>query len=52
MVAALTVASALAAAGGAWIAARTDTARLSAAFTGLVLVVAVGTAAQALPALA
>ena len=52
VVAALTVASALAAAGGAWIAARTDTARLSAAFTGLVLVVAVGTAAQALPALA
>jgi uncharacterized membrane protein YfcA len=52
VVAALTVASALAAGGGAWIAARTDTARLSAAFTGLVLVVAVGTAAQAIPALA
>ncbi len=47
----LTAASALAAAGGAWVAARTDTSRLSAAFTGLVLVVAVGTAAQALPAL-
>lgn len=51
VVAALTVASALAAGGGAWVAARTDPARLSAAFTGLVLVVAVGTAAQSLSAL-
>ena len=40
-----------AAVGGARLAARTDTRRLSAAFTVLVLVVAVDTAAQALPAL-
>lgn len=48
---ALTVASALAAVVGARVAARVDTAKLQAAFTGLVLVVAVYTAAQAVPAL-
>ena len=47
----LTVTSAVAAVGGALIADRVDTRRLSMAFTGLVLGVAVFTAAQALPAL-
>lgn len=47
----LTAASALAAVVGARIAARTDTARLQAAFTVLVLAVAGYTASQALPAL-
>ena len=51
LVAALTVASALAAVAGASLAARVDTARLSLAFTGLVLAVAVYTALQAVPAL-
>lgn len=51
LVAALTAASAVAAVLGARLAARTDTRRLSGAFTGLVLVVAVVTATQALPAL-
>lgn len=50
-VAALTVAAALAAVGGARIADRADTRRLTAAFTGLVLTVAAYTAVQALPAL-
>ena len=50
-VVALTVAAALAAVGGARIADRVDTRRLSTAFTGLVLVVAAYTAVQALPAL-
>lgn len=48
---ALTVASALGAVAGARIAARVDTARLQAAFTALVLVVAVVMATQAFPAL-
>lgn len=51
LVAALTVAAALAAVAGARLADRVDTRRLSAAFTGLVLVVAAYTAATALPAL-
>jgi uncharacterized membrane protein YfcA len=51
LVAALTAASAVAAVAGAHLASRTDTRRLSGAFTGLVLVVAVATASQALPAL-
>lgn len=51
LVAALTVAAALAAVAGARLAARVDTRRLSAAFTALVLVVAAWTAATALPAL-
>ena len=51
-VAALTAAAAVAAVAGARVAGRTDTRRLSAAFTTLVLVVAAYTAAQALPALA
>jgi len=51
LVAALTVAAALAAVAGAHLAGRVDTRRLSAAFTGLVLVVAAHTAATALPAL-
>ncbi|QIK67845.1 sulfite exporter TauE/SafE family protein [Nocardioides sp. HDW12B] len=50
VVAALTVASVLAAVVGARVAARACPTQLSAAFTGLVLVVAAGTAAQALPA--
>lgn len=48
----LTAASAAGGVLGARLAARTDTRRLSAAFSGLVVVVAVATAAQALPALA
>ena len=48
---ALTVAAALGAVAGTRIAARTDTRRLSHAFTTLVLAVAAYTAAQALPAL-
>ena len=48
---ALTVASVVGGLVGARLAARTDTARLSAAFTVLVLGVAVYTAARALPAL-
>ncbi len=51
LVAALTGASAVAAIVGAKLAARIDTDRLSLAFTGLVLVVAVYTAFQAVPAL-
>ena len=51
LVAALTVTSALAAVAGARLAARIDTGRLTVAFTGLVLAVAVYTASQALPAL-
>ncbi len=51
LVLALTVASALAAVAGASLAARVDTGRLSLAFTGLVLAVAVYTALQAVPAL-
>lgn len=51
LVAALTVAAALAAVAGARLAARIDTRGLSAAFTALVLVVAAWTAATALPAL-
>jgi uncharacterized membrane protein YfcA len=51
LVVALTVAAALAAVAGARLADRVDTRRLSAAFTGLVLVVAAYTAATALPAL-
>lgn len=47
----LTLASALAAVAGACIADRADTRRLSAAFTALVLAVAVYTAARAAPAL-
>ena len=50
-VVALTVAASVAAVVGARIADRADTRRLSAAFTGLVLVVAGYTAAHALPAL-
>ena len=48
---ALTVAASVAAVVGTRIAAHADTRRLSAAFTGLVLIVAGYTAAQALPAL-
>ena len=48
---ALTAAAATAAVVGARVAARADTRRLSAAFTGLVLAVAAYTAVQALPAL-
>jgi uncharacterized membrane protein YfcA len=51
LVVALTAAAAAGALAGARIAARTDTRRLSAAFTVLVLVVATYTATQALPAL-
>jgi uncharacterized membrane protein YfcA len=51
-VAVLTAASAVAAVAGARLADRVDTARLQAAFTVLVLAVAVYTASQALPALA
>lgn len=47
----LTVASALAAVVGARLAARIDTGKLQAAFTVLVLVVAVFMAARALPGL-
>ena len=47
----LTAASAVAGVVGARLAARVDTRRLAAAFSGLVVVVAVATAAQALPAL-
>ncbi|GAA2140747.1 sulfite exporter TauE/SafE family protein [Nocardioides koreensis] len=47
----LTAASAVGGVLGARLAARADTRRLSAAFSGLVLAVAVATAAQALPAL-
>ncbi len=50
-VVALTAAAAAAAVAGARIADRSDTRRLSGAFTGLVLAVAAYTAAQALPAL-
>ena len=50
-VVALTVASVAGGLVGTRVAARTDTARLSAAFTSLVLLVAVYTAARALPAL-
>lgn len=51
VVAALTVASAVGGFLGARLADRTDTSRLSAAFTALVLAVAVYTAIQAVPAL-
>lgn len=51
VVALLTASSALAALAGTAIARRTDTRRISGAFTGLVLVVAVLTAGQAIPAL-
>lgn len=51
LVAALTVASAAGGVAGARLADRTDTSRLSAAFTVLVLGVAVYTGSQALPAL-
>jgi uncharacterized membrane protein YfcA len=51
LVAALTVTAATGSIAGARIAARTDTAQLSAAFTGLVLLVAAYTAATAVPAL-
>ncbi len=51
VVLALTLASVLGGLVGARVAARADTTRLSAAFTVLVLVVAVYTAARALPAL-
>ena len=47
----LTAASALGGVLGARLAARTDTRRLSAAFAGLVVAVALATATQALPAL-
>ena len=47
----LTAASASAAVLGTWLAARTDSRRLAAAFTALVLGVAAYTASQALPAL-
>jgi uncharacterized membrane protein YfcA len=52
LVAALTVSAVAGSVAGARLAARTDTRRLSAAFTGLVLVVAAYTAVQALPVLA
>ncbi len=51
LVAALTITAVAGSVLGARLAARTDTARLSAAFTGLVLAVAAYVAAQALPAL-
>lgn len=51
LVAALTVTAVAGSVAGARLAARTDTARLSAAFTGLVLLVAAYTAAIAVPAL-
>jgi uncharacterized membrane protein YfcA len=51
LVAALTVTAVTGSIAGARIAARTDTAQLSAAFTGLVLLVAAYTAATAVPAL-
>jgi uncharacterized membrane protein YfcA len=47
----LTAASAVGGVLGARLAARTDTRRLAAAFSGLVLAVALATAAQAIPAL-
>jgi uncharacterized membrane protein YfcA len=51
LVAALTVTAVAGSVAGARLAARTDTRRLSAAFTGLVILVAAYTAASALPAL-
>lgn len=51
LIAVLTVTAVSGSIAGARIAARTDTARLSAAFTGLVLLVAAYTAATAIPAL-
>ena len=51
LVATLTVTAVVGSVAGARIAARTDTARLSAAFTALVLLVAAYTAATAVPAL-
>ena len=51
LVAAITLTAAAASVLGTRLAARTDTSRLSAAFTGLVLAVAAYVAAQALPAL-
>ncbi|MDP3890663.1 sulfite exporter TauE/SafE family protein [Nocardioides sp.] len=51
IVAVLTVVAALAGAGGSLLAARLDPRRLSITFTMLVLLVAVGTAGQAVPAL-
>ncbi|MFC7726988.1 sulfite exporter TauE/SafE family protein [Nocardioides sp. GCM10028917] len=51
LVAALTVTAVAGSVAGARLAARTDTAKLSAAFTGLVLLVAAYTAATAVPAL-
>ncbi len=51
LVATLTVTAVVGSVLGARLAARTDTTRLSAAFTGLVLAVAAYVAAQALPAL-
>ncbi len=48
----LTAASAVGGVLGARLSARTDTRRLAAAFSGLVVIVAVATAAQAIPALA
>ena len=48
----LTAAAAAGAVLGTWIAAHTDTRRLTAAFAALVVAVAVATASQALPALA
>jgi uncharacterized membrane protein YfcA len=51
LVAALTVTAVAGSVVGARLAARTDTAKLSSAFTGLVLIVAAYTAATAVPAL-
>jgi uncharacterized membrane protein YfcA len=51
LVAALTAASVIGGVAGARLADRTDSAKLAAAFTGLMLAVAVYTAARALPAL-
>lgn len=51
LVAALTATSAVGAVAGARLADRVDASRLSAAFTALVLAVALGTAGQAVPAL-
>jgi uncharacterized membrane protein YfcA len=51
LVAALTVTAVAGSIAGARLAARTDTAKLSAAFTGLVILVAAYTAATAVPAL-
>lgn len=51
LVALLTSLAVLGAVAGAWLARRTDAARLHAAFTALLVVVAVWTAARALPAL-